>query len=73
MQNKLGPVQRIFAATLAIVWGGAGTLGLIAGPIYGRWGPALAGIFGVWYATVWARVAISARLLTWREMLIPWR
>lgn len=40
---------------------------------YGRWVLALAALFALWYAALWAHVVARARLLTWKEIAVPWR
>ncbi|WP_243303067.1 hypothetical protein [Geothrix oryzisoli] len=71
--SKLGPTHRLVAAALALVWACAGLAGCIAAYVYGRWALAWAGLFALWFAVLWARVALRARLLTWREAVTPWR
>ena len=34
---------------------------------------ALAALFAFWYAALWARVVARARLLTSKEIAVPWR
>lgn len=70
---KLGSINRFVAATLALVWACAGIAGLIVAFTYGMWVAAVAGVFALGYAVLWARVAIRARLLTWGEFATPWR
>jgi hypothetical protein len=73
MRDRLGHINRTAAAILSFVWAGAGIAGLVAAYAYGRWVLALAAIFALWYAALWARVVARARLLTWKEIAVPWR
>ena len=73
MKTKLGHIHRAVAAILSLVWACAGLAGLVAAYVYGRWALALAALFALWYAAVWAYVVARARLLTWREIAMPWR
>lgn len=73
MRAKLGHLNRAVAAILALAWTGAGLAGLVAASVYGHWLAAFAALFALWYAILWVRVAVYARLLTWREVVTPWR
>ena len=73
MRAKLGHISRAVAAILSLVWALVGIAGLAAAYAYGRWVLALAALFALWYAALWAHVAARARLLTWREIAVPWR
>ena len=70
---KVGSISRVVAAMLALVWACAGIAGLVVACTQGLGGAGIAGIFALWYALLWARVGIRARLLTWRESATPWR
>jgi hypothetical protein len=70
---KLGSINRLVTVMLALVWTGAGVAGLIVAFTQGVWVAGVAGIFALWYALLWARVGIQARLLTWSEVAAPWR
>ena len=70
---KLGSVNRFAALILALVWAGAGIAGLAVAFAYGVWIAGVAAVFALWYAVLWARIAIQARLLTWSEFATPWR
>jgi len=58
---------------LSLVWACGGMAGLAAAYAYGRWLIALAALFALWYAALWARVVARGRVLTWREIAVPWR
>jgi hypothetical protein len=73
MRGKLGHINRAVAAILSLVWACAGIAGLVAAYAYGRWVLALAALFALWYAALWAHVVARGRLLTWREIAVPWR
>ena len=73
MTGKLGHISRVAAAIISVVWACAGIVGLVAAYAYGRWVLALASLFALGYATLWAHVVARARLLTWKEIAAPWR
>jgi hypothetical protein len=73
MRGKLGHINRAVAAILALLWACAGIVGLVAAYAYGRWVLGLAALFSLWYAVLWAHVVARARLLTWKEIGVPWR
>lgn len=70
---KLGSINRSAAVILALVWACAGAGGLAVAFTQGVWVAAVAGIFALWYAILWARVGIQGRLLKWSEFATPWR
>jgi hypothetical protein len=71
--RRLGRLNRTVAAVLALVWGLAGTAGLVAAYVYGRWVLGLAALFALCYAVLWVRVVARARLLDWSQIARPWR
>jgi hypothetical protein len=73
MRAKLGHINRAVAAMLSLVWACAGVVGLVAAYARGRWVLGLAALFALTYATIWAHVVARARLLTWKEIAVPWR
>lgn len=58
---------------LAVAWAVAGLAGLIAAYEYVAWPIVVAAVFALWYAVLWSRVAVQARLLTWKDFVAPWR
>ena len=73
MRGKLGRINRAVAAIFALLWACAGIAGLVAAYAHGRWALALPALFALWYAALWAHVVVRARLLTWKEIAVPWR
>jgi hypothetical protein len=73
MRYKLGSINRLVALILALVWGCAGVAGLVVAYVYGHWVVAVVSLFAFWYAVLWVRVIVQARLLTWSEVARPWR
>ena len=71
--RKLGHINRAIAAILALIWALSGITGLVAAYVYGRWIIALAALFALWYAVLWARVVARTRFLAWSEIAMPWR
>jgi hypothetical protein len=73
VRTKIGPVNRLAAAVLALVWAAVAVSGFVAAYVSGRWGMLLVALFALWYAGLWVRVVVQARLLTWSEIATPWR
>ena len=73
MRAKLGHINRAVAAMLSLVWACAGVVGLVAAYARCRWALGLAALFALTYAAIWAHVVARARLLTWKEIAVPWR
>ncbi len=73
MRTRLGHVNRLVAAILAVIWAAVGIIGLVIGCVYGRWLVAAVALFALWYAVLWVRVAARVRLLRWSEAAMPWR
>jgi len=57
----------------AIVWLFGGGMALYAALARSRWGVAPFALAGLFYGIAWLRVACRARLLTWSELIVPWR
>ena len=72
-RNKLGGVNRAAALVLALVWLCAGITGIVLGVVHGHWLLVAIAIFAIWYAVVWFSIVARSRLLTWRELIAPWR
>ena len=66
-------INRLVAALLAVVWAGAAAIGVTAAFRYHSAVAGVAGLLAFAYAAAWALVAIRARLVSWRELLRPWR
>jgi hypothetical protein len=73
MRTKLSSINRLVAAILALVWASAAVAGFVVAYLSGRWVVFLLALFALWYAVLWARVAVQARLLRWSEVATPWR
>ena len=73
MHTKLGSINRLVAGILALVGACAGVGGLVVAYLYGAWVAAVAAVFALWYAALWIRVVVHARLLAWSEVAMPWR
>ena len=73
MRTKLSPINHLVAALLALVWAGAAVAALVVAYVSGRRVVLLLALFALWYAVLWARVVVQARLLTWSEVATPWR
>jgi len=73
MQTKLRSINRLIAAILALIWACAGVGGLVVAYVYGTGVAAVAAVLALWYAALWIRVVVHARLLAWSEVAMPWR
>ena len=73
IRGKLSSVNRAIALALAVVWLGAGVAGIVLGLIHGRLLLVVLALFAISYAVLWFRVVTRSRLLTWRELIVPWR
>jgi hypothetical protein len=69
----LSAAQRAVALCLALVWITAGSTAAYFAFVRSRWLIAGAALAAIVYGIAWVRVALLARLLTWREILAPWR
>ena len=65
MKRTLGPLNRVVAAVLAIIWIGAGLAAVALGLRRGEWMPVLLGALAVGFGVVWAGVARTGRYATW--------
>jgi hypothetical protein len=61
------------ALALAFVWLSGGTAALVLGLAHGRLTLAIIGVFAMLYAILWFRVVAHSRLLSWSELVAPWR
>jgi len=74
MQRKaLSPIERGVAVSLALIWLCGGGFALYLGIVHVRWGVATCGIAALAYGAAWLRVAARSHLLTWRELVTPWK
>jgi len=72
-RKKLSRLNRLTALVLAVVWLGAGIAALAAGFLRSQWLLLPVGLFAVVYGVLWLRVVARSRLLSWHELLAPWR
>ena len=73
IRGKLSIVNRAIALALAVVWLGAGVVGIVFGLMHGHLLLVVLALFAISYAFLWFRVVARSRLLTWRELVVPWR
>ena len=73
IRSKLSDVNRAIALALAFVWLGAGVVGIVLGLINDLVLLVGLALFAISYAVLWFRVVTRSRLLTWRELIVPWR
>ncbi len=73
IRDNLSGVNRTVAWALAFVWLGAGIAGIVFGVGRAQVALAVAGVLAIVYGLLWLRVAARSRLLSWRELIAPWR
>ena len=71
--RKVVGLDRATAVLLATVWLCGGMTGVYFGFLGSRYALAGCGVLAIWYAVQWLRVALRSRLLSWRELIAPWR
>jgi hypothetical protein len=73
IRRRVRGVNRTVALALALVWLSAGIAGLVVGYTHGEVLVTMLALFAVLYAVLWFRVVARSRLLTWRDLIAPWR
>ena len=73
IRGNLSGVNRAVAFALAIVWLGGGTAALVVGLGHAQVVMVIVAMGAIVYGSLWLRVAARSRLLTWRELIAPWR
>jgi hypothetical protein len=73
MKKSLSRTSRGVAFVLAAIWLAAGVLALAAAFAHRRVLPGAIAIAAIVYGLIWRRAAARAQLLTWRELVAPWR
>jgi hypothetical protein len=73
IRGNLSGVNRAVAFALAIVWLGGGAAGLVVGLGHAQVVMVIVAMGAIVYGCLWLRVAARSRLLTWRELIAPWR
>jgi hypothetical protein len=71
--GTLSPPERGLAVGLAVLWLCGGAFALYFALIHSRWGMGLVALTALIYGAAWLRVAALSRLLTWPELIAPWR
>jgi hypothetical protein len=71
--RTLSSSERVLAVCLSLAWLCGGALALYSALIHSRWGIGVAAIAALIYGAAWLRVAALSRLLTWAELVAPWR
>lgn len=72
-QGKLRGSSRVAALLLAGIWLSGGLVALVLGCEQRHWLAVLLGSVATAYGLLWLTVAARGRLLSWRELLSPWR
>jgi hypothetical protein len=72
-RRKLSGLNRFTALLLALVWLGAGFIAIAIGFVRSRWLVSIGGVFAIAYGVLWLRVVVRSRLLSWQEVIEPWR
>ena len=71
--RRLSRAERSLAAALALVFLLGGAVAAFGGAGRSAWGVAACAALGVPYGVAWLRVAVLGRLLSARELLMPWQ
>ena len=71
--RKLSKLERALALFLALAWVCGGCVAPDAALTHSRWLMAIVAVAAIAYGIAWARVAAFARLLSWSELVFPWR
>ena len=71
--GTLSPFERGLALALSLVWLGGSVGTLYFAVLQSRWLPGFLAIAALVYGAAWLRVATRSRLLTWAELIAPWR
>jgi len=61
------------AVCLALVWLCGGAFACYFALLHFRWGMAFVALAALVYGAAWLRAAALSRLLTWPELIAPWR
>ena len=72
-RSALSTFERALALCLSLVWLCGGALGLYAAVAHNRWLLGFAAIAALVYGAAWVRVVVLSRLITWSELVLPWR
>jgi len=70
--RTLSSLERAVAVALAAVWLAGGAVALYVSWNAASW-MALCAVAAMVYGFAWLRVAFRSRLLTWQELVLPWR
>lgn len=71
--HTLSRLERGIALCLALVWFCGGIFGLYGALACHRWAMGFVALPALLYGVAWLRVAARSRLLTWPELIAPWR
>ena len=71
--RTLSSLERVLAVCLSLPWLCGGAFAFYFALIHSRWGIAVAALAALVYGAAWLRVAALSRLLTWAELVAPWR
>jgi hypothetical protein len=71
--RNVSKLERMAAICLSLIWVAGGCVALGAALTHSRWIMVPGSLAAIGYGIAWARVALLSRLLTWRELFMPWR
>ena len=72
-RGSLSPFERGLAVCLSVVWLCGGAFALYFAVGHSRWSMGAVALAALIYGAVWLRVAALSRVLTWSELVAPWR
>jgi len=73
MQRKVSGINRWTALVLAIIWSGAGGVGIVLAVLNKLLILGLLSLFALCYSVLWFRVFGRSQLLTAHKLRLPWR
>jgi len=71
--GTLSRLERGLAVALSVIWLAGGAFALYLALARSHWVMAFVALGALVYGAAWLRVAARARLLTWVELIAPWR
>jgi hypothetical protein len=72
-RTKVSGLERFLAGSLSLVWLMAGCVALYFAVVASRWSVAVLAVVALVYGVAWLRVVLLSRMLTWHELVAPWR
>ena len=71
--RTISPLERLLALVLASIWILGGCVAIYLSLLRGRAVLAVCALLAIVYGVTWLLVSMRSRLLTWPELLRPWK